>query len=89
MRQNNLFIILIILLGLVGGYFYYAQAIVPAISSVPPAPINQNNDSLKQFKTITIGFGILSDKVFSTLSAFGESPVQPGLTGKKDLFAPF
>lgn len=87
--QTKLFVVLIIILGLAGGYLYYSQAIQPNAAQVPPSPLTDQKDTLRQFKTITIEFSNLSNDIFSTLSTFGESPVQPGLTGKKDLFAPF
>ena len=83
-----LILVLIILLGIVLGYFYYSSFVVPATVPVPPSPIAQTDD-LKTFEGLQIDFGILTNKKFQTLQIFGESPVNPGATGKKDLFAPF
>ena len=86
-KQNLLILIMIILLGAVMGYFYYSSFILPAQSPVPLPSISQA-DNLKAFEGIQIDFGILTNKKFQSLKIFGESPVNPGVTGKKDLFSP-
>ena len=85
--QNLLILVMIILLGIVAGYFYYSSYVVPAMAPVMPPPIAQKDD-LKAFEGLQIDFGILTNKKFQTLQIFGESPVNPGVTGKKDLFGP-
>lgn len=79
---------MIVLLGVVAGYFYYSSYAVPAMVPIPPPPIAQNDD-LKAFEGLQIDFSILANKKFQSLQIFGESPVSPGATGKKDLFFPF
>lgn len=86
-NQSLLMLVMIILLGLVLGYFYYSSYVVPALAPILPPPIAQTDD-LKAFEGLQIDFGILTNKKFQTLQIFGESPVNPGATGKKDLFAP-
>lgn len=78
---------MIIVLGIALGYFYYSSYVVPAIDPVAAAPISPNDD-LKSFENLRIDFGILTNAKFQSLQIFGESPVNPGVTGKNDLFAP-
>ena len=52
------------------------------------APIAAKDD-LAMFENLTIDFSILDDTRFRSLRVFGESPVRPGVTGKRDIFAPF
>lgn len=86
-KQSLLILVMIILLGIVGGYFYYSSFVLPSQSPVAPPSISQNDD-LKALESLQIDFGILTNKKFKSLQIFGESPVNPGTTGKKDLFAP-
>ena len=86
-KQNFLILIMIVLLGLVLGYFYYSSYVVPAMVPILPPPIGQKDD-LKAFEGLQIDFGILTNKKFQALQIFGESPVNPGATGKKDIFSP-
>jgi len=46
------------------------------------------SDNLKIFENLKIDFSILDNNKYKALQIFGESPVSPGVTGKKDLFAP-
>ena len=50
---------------------------------------SQTKDDLKKFETLKINFSILDNAKYKSLEVFGESPVVPGVTGKKDIFAPF
>lgn len=86
-RQSLLILIMIVFLGLIGGYFYYSTMVVPAIEPVASAPVQR--DDLKSFENLKIDYGILTNKKFQSLEIFGESPVNPGATGKKDIFLPF
>ncbi len=83
----KLFGFLIVLVGIVGGYLYYSQTIKPSEATTPPAPVAANDD-LRAFQDLKLDFSILNDTVYKSLSVFGEAPVNPGITGKKDLFAP-
>ena len=85
--SSKLYIALIILIGLVSGYIVYSQWVKPAEDSIPPLVI-KSPDGLAAFKTIKIDFKILDDSAYKGLITSGESPVSPGITGKKDLFAP-
>ena len=88
-NQQNLWLYagLIILVGLVAGYLGYSQLIQPTEASVPPAPIS-SKDTLKSFQNLKIDFSILDSTAYKSLQIFGEMPVNPGVTGKKDIFAP-
>ena len=83
----KLYILLIILIGLVGGYVVYSQWIKPNEATIP-APKIDKQDSLEKFKDLKVDFKILDESVYKSLITSGESPVNPGITGKKDLFAP-
>lgn len=86
--QNSLILVMIVLLGIVVGYFYYSSYVVPAMVPVPPPPI-AHADDLKALEGLKIDYGILTNKKFQSLQIFGELPVNPGATGKKDLFSTF
>lgn len=86
-NQNVLILTLILVLGFAIGYFYYSQWAVPAREPVGPPPLSSRDD-LKSFRDLQIDFSVLDNKKYKTLEIFGESPVNPGATGKKDLFSP-
>jgi len=86
-NQSILISALIVVLGFAAGYFYYSQWAVPAKVPVEPPPVSDKDD-LKKFENLKIDFSILDNKKYQSLEIFGESPVNPGITGKKDLFAP-
>ena len=86
-NQNTLVVALIIIIGFAFGYFYYYQWIVPGRVPIEPPPV-AGRDDLKKFENLKIDFSILDNKKYKALEIFGESPVNPGVTGKKDLFAP-
>ncbi len=82
--SSKLYVILIVLVGIVFGYVIYTQWLKPAEAVVPP-PALSNQDSLTSFQNLKIDFSALNS---AGLVISGESPVNPGATGKKDLFAP-
>jgi len=84
---SKLYVSLIVLIGLIGGYIAYSQWIKPSETLVPP-PIISTKDSPTTLKSIKIDFKVLDGSVYKGLITSGESPVNPGITGKKDLFAP-
>ena len=86
-NQSRQIACLIIVIGFAVGYFYYSQWAVPARVPVEPPPIT-GRDNLKMFENLKIDFSILDNKKYKILEVFGESPVNPGTTGKKDMFAP-
>ncbi|OGM99023.1 MAG: hypothetical protein A2915_03640 [Candidatus Yanofskybacteria bacterium RIFCSPLOWO2_01_FULL_41_34] len=86
-NQITLIVALIIVLGFAVGYLYYSQWAVPARVSIEP-PVVAGRDDLNKFENLKIDFSILDNKKYKALQIFGESPVNPGVTGKKDIFAP-
>lgn len=83
----KLYMALIVLVGFVGGYIIYTQWIKPGETLVAPAPIS-SQDNLTVFQNLKIDFSILDSADFKGLIISGESPVNPGITGKRDIFAP-
>ena len=86
-NQTTLIVALILVAGFAVGYFYYSQWVVPARVLIEPPPVAARDD-LKKFENLKIDFSILDNKKYKTLEIFGESPVSPGVTGKRDIFAP-
>ena len=86
-QPSRLYVLLIVLIGLVGGYVAYSQWISPMQAVIPPPPVS-NQDSLTAFKDLRIDFSVLNNALSKELIISGESPVNPGATGKQDLFAP-
>jgi len=85
--NTKLFIALIIVLGLAGGYLYYSQVIV--VNEAPiAAPATGGRTSLSTYKDLHIDFSTFDDPTYKALVVFGQVPVSPGVTGKKDVFAP-
>ena len=80
--------LLILVIAFAIGYLYYSQSIQPAQLPIDPIPLSARDD-LVIFKDITIDLSILDDTRFKSLRVFGESPVKPGVTGKRDIFTPF
>ena len=81
--------IAVVLLGIVGGYMYYYQITKPAKVPIvlPDIPTGDNLEKFKDFKSFN--FSVLDNPVFKGLKVLGEVPVNPGVTGRTDLFAPF
>ena len=85
---NKPIMMLIAVVAFAAGYLFYSQFIQPAQLPINPPPVAASDD-LAVFKDLTIDFSILDDSRFRSLRVFGESPVKPGVTGKRDIFAPF
>ncbi len=84
---SKLYILLIVLVGLVGGYVVYSQWFKSTTAVIPP-PMLSNQDNLTAFQNLKIDFSVLDNALSKGLIISGESPVNPGVTGKKDIFAP-
>jgi hypothetical protein len=83
--QTNLFSILILIVGFISGYLYYTQF------SSEPVVIESDvivRDDLDDYENMNVNFSVLDKEAFSSLIQLGESPVEPGEAGKKDIFAP-
>ena len=84
---SKLYVLLIILIGLIGGYVFYGQWIKPSEAAIP-APAVDKQDNLNSFRNMRIDFAAIKNISSKDLVVSGEAPVNPGVTGKKDLFAP-
>lgn len=84
-NQPKLILYIIILLGFVGGYFYYSQG---AVDETVVTPVIETGEGIEKFKDLKIDFSVLDSAKLSSLKTFGDLPVQPGQTGKRDIFAP-
>ncbi len=84
-NQNLLLVIFIILLGFAGGYLYSSQ--VMGEFTAPALP-SDGKETFEKLKALKADFSVLTNKDIQALRIFGESPVNPGATGKSDLFAP-
>lgn len=83
----KLYMLLMVIVGLAAGYLYYSTVAKPNEMVIPAAPIS-NADDLKAFQNMKIDFAILDNAAYRTLTINGEVPVNPGVTGKRDIFAP-
>lgn len=83
--QANLFSILLIIVGVIGGYLYYTQF---ASQSVVLKTELIDRDDLEKFQNLKLDFSVLDSDLFEALQQIGEAPIDPGQTGKKDIFAP-
>ena len=85
MLNNNFIFIVIAIIGLVVGNFYYSS--FTSETFVTPA-LNGQVDDLSGFEDINLDVSDLQKNQINSLRIFGEYPVNPGLTGKRNLFAP-
>lgn len=88
-KTSPLILILIVLSGFVAGYFYYSQIGAGDISEIAPVISINRNDDLGKFENITFPTKVLENPSYRNLRVFGEAPVQPGLSGRIDIFSPF
>ncbi len=88
-NSKLLYEISIILLGIIAGYFYYAQFLENNLEPVIVTDINIDDD-LSKFKDVqSLDLQIFSETSYRTLKIIGEIPVEPGQTGRTDIFAPY
>ena len=83
MLQSKVMLGFIIFMGLAAGYLYYSQT--SEILTVEPVVLDA---SLQAFADITVDSVILSDERYKSLEVFGEIPINPGITGKRNIFSP-
>lgn len=85
--NTKLFAALIIVVALAAGYLYYSQVVGP--NELPlAAPQASGRDDLSSLKNLKIDFSIFDNPAYKALTVYGQIPVSPGITGKKDVFAP-
>lgn len=70
-------------MGLALGYLYYGQTSDTLVAE--PVEIDS---SLQAFSSVTVDLSILEDERYRSLQIFGEIPVNPGITGKRNIFSP-
>jgi hypothetical protein len=80
----NIFGLLIVFLGVAAGLIYYMGLIDP---EVPAASVTYPD--LLRFRTMSLNFSVLDETSFENLETFGEIPVNPGATGRDNIFDPF
>ena len=83
---NPFISIVLILLGFIVGYFYYSQTSGDYVS--PPLPATISDPSFVKFKDMSFDMTIFGNQQFGSLKTLGDYPIQPGFTGKQNLFAP-
>jgi len=89
-KSSGMFLyITIIAAGILGGYFYYSKILAPSKTPID-LPNISNTDTLGKFKDLkSFDFDIFSTPSLKSLKIFGDMPVQPGVTGRDDIFAPY
>jgi len=75
---------LIILVGLVGGYFYSAS--LDYTADVPPVPANVRTSTLTKLKQLKVNYSILENEQYQDLRIFGQIPVPTSAPGKSNPF---
>ncbi len=83
--NNNFILVVIIIAGTVLGFFYYANS--SSDFFITP-PLDGKIDDLSMFANLSLDISGLEQGKLSKLKIFGESPVNPGTTGKTNPFAP-
>jgi hypothetical protein len=88
--QNKIILYLIIVLGFIAGYYYDTSFNIPGPVPLPASIVQREKgaDALAPFKDLKIDFSILDNNRYKKLQVYGEQPVNPGQTGKRNLFAP-
>lgn len=87
--NNSMFVnVVVIILGIIGGYLYYSQLIEPNKQKVVVLDINRQ-DLLIKFKDPELfDFKLLTQPYFRNLKIISESPLLPSVGGKENPFAP-
>ena len=81
-RTNPIILVLVVVLGFLGGFYYYYQNKDLEVP-IPESPISQDV-SILQFKTLNFDFTILDRQQFKSLKPVGN--VTKGEVGKKNVF---
>lgn len=77
----------VVLIGFILGYLSFSGLEEPAV--VAPEDFLVAKSDLELFGNFTMDFSVLENETYKSLEIFGESPVDPGITGeRKDPFAP-
>ena len=73
----------IVFIGFAVGYLYYGQT-----SETLVVETIELDPRLQIFSDITVDYSILDDERYKSLEIFGEIPVNPDITGKRNIFSP-
>lgn len=84
MLQSKVILGFIIFIGFAVGYLYYSQTSETIVST---GTVSLDPD-LEYFQNTKLDFSILEDERYKSLEVYGEVPVDPGVTGRKNIFAP-
>lgn len=84
MLQSKIMLGFVIFIGFAVGYLYYSQ-ISEVVVDTDAVPIDS---SLEYFGNAKLDFSILQDERYKALEVYGEIPVDPGVTGRRNIFAP-
>ena len=84
MLQSKIVLGFIIFIGFALGFLYYTQTSEVAIDT-DTTPIDSN---LGYFDSVRLDFSIFEDERYKVLDIYGEIPVDPGVTGRRNIFAP-
>lgn len=84
MLQSKVILGFIIFIGFAVGYLYYSQTSETFVDS-GAVPIDQ---ALQYFQNAKLDFSVLDDERYRALEIYGEVPVDPGVTGRRNIFEP-
>ena len=82
MLQSKVILGFIIFMGFALGYLYYSQNSETFVD----VGIIEIDAELKYFDNAKLDFSILEDGRYKALEVYGEVPVDPGVTGRKNIF---
>jgi hypothetical protein len=85
-NQSMLITIIIVAIGMVMGYIFYLQT--DTETEILINTQGQGTDGIDRLSNLSVDFSIFDDERLKALQIFGELPVSPGITGRKDIFAP-
>ena len=80
--------ILMIFVGIIAGYLFYSQTLKGQAIDIAPLPIREQ-DGLTDIINKVLDFSVLDNSSYRALRVFGEVPVNPGITGRVNIFDPY
>ncbi len=86
---SPILLLLIIVLGVLGGFIYNNQITPAADERIKPMKSISPDDTLSKLRNSRMDFSILEDETFKSLKVFVELPINPGETGRENIFLPF
>lgn len=85
---NPLILTLIILLGLMAGYFFYSNSLKDNQQDLSEPLTVEELDFLKFGEQVS-NYPILDSRTYNSLRIYGEIPVSLGVSGRTNPFLPF